>query len=626
MSLTEYINHDAGKINKKRRIHRFIRLLAIGFSLLHLYISTIGSIGTIEFRIIHFIGAVIIIYLLTISDTQSRWSRVSCWVFVGFSIVTGFYILFQYEQMTWRVSYPTVIDFILAIVAFIIALDVTRRTIGWSLPIITLCLLLYGMFGQYIPGQFGHSGYTLQRIVVSNYVTTEGMFGTPLGLMARLIFVFILFGVTLEVSGAGSYFLNIAKSMAGRLIGGPAKMAIIGSGLFGSMSGSAVANTVATGSLTIPLMKRTGYKPHVAAAIEAASSTGGQMVPPIMGAAAFLIGEYTGTSYVVVALSSILPALVYYGSVYTFVHLEARKQGITGLPKSEVPPFWETFKSGYYYFIPVIVIVIMFMLKFSVAFSATIGTVLLIGIMLIKNRGKLSLVLDALEKGAVSAVKISTATICAGIVVGIVAITGVGIKFSGLMIELASGKLFLAVLLVGLASFILGMGLPVVASYIILIVVAGVGLEELGIPLLAAHLLVFWFSQLSNVTPPVALAAYAGAGLASADPMKTGMYACRIAIGLPLIPIMFVYRPMLLGISDASWIEILLHNGIVLLGIIAVIASFQGFLLRKSTVRERLLLFATGICLLINIPWLNLLAGVVLLLLYISQRTKKDLG
>lgn len=596
-----------------------IRIITILFAMVHLFYLTIGTIGTFEFRLLHYVGATLIIYLLVLKELRSKTYKLLVWGVILLTLGSGLYLATEFESMLWRVSNPTTLDYVLAIITFVIVLDITRRTIGWALPLITLAFVLYALLGKYIPGQFGHAGFTLERIMVTNYVTMEGMFGTPLGIMARLIFVFILFGVALEISGAGNYFLNLAKSIAGHLAGGPAKMAVLGSGLFGSMSGSAVANTVATGSLTIPLMKRTGYQPHVAAAIEAAASTGGQMVPPIMGAAAFLISEYTGTPYIHLVVASILPMLIYYGGIYAFVHIEAKKQGIGGLPKEEVPPFWKTFKEGVYYFIPLIVIVTMFALKYSVALAASAGTGILFLIMLIKNRGNFNSILDALDEGTRSAVKVSAASICAGVVVGIVGLTGVGLKFSSLMLGLADGKLFLAILLVGLASFILGMGLPVVAAYIILIVVAGTGLEELGVPLLVAHLMVFWFSQLSNITPPVALAAFAGAGIAGADPMKSGVYACKIALGLPIIPILFAYRPLLVGIEGTTWLTALIHSIIVLLGIIAITGFFQNYLLRKCIAWERITVLLAGLGLLWPNFILNALGLLMLLIICFIQ-------
>lgn len=342
-----------------------IKIVAIVFALLHLYLSTYGVIGSVYFRIIHFTGAAILIYLVLINDQKVEWKKWLQWVLIVLTSMVGLYLALNFNTMIWRVSFPTTLDVIFAGIAFIIVLDITRKTVGWALPIITLTLVGYALLGHYIPGQYGHPGYALERVLMNNYVTLEGMFGTPLAIMARLIFIFILFGVTLEVSGAGNYFLNLAKAIAGRLVGGPAKMAVVASGFFGSMSGSAVANTVATGSLTIPLMKRTGYKPHVAAAIESAASTGGQMVPPIMGAAAFLIAEFTGTPYLTVVIASIIPAILYFATVYAFVHLEAKKYNISGLPKNEIPPLWQTFKTGYYYFIPVIVLISMFVMKYK---------------------------------------------------------------------------------------------------------------------------------------------------------------------------------------------------------------------------------------------------------------------
>ncbi|MFB4161212.1 TRAP transporter permease [Geomicrobium sp. JSM 1781026] len=597
-----------------------IRWFAILFALFHLYEAFFSSVGTFELRVIHFAGAAFLIYLIVLQKSIRAISRVMAVVLAFVSLLLGVYLLIEMTELHWRLSVPLTSDIILGFITLLIIFDITRRTIGWALPIITVAIILYGVLGSYIPGYFGHAGYSIERIAVYNFLSTAGMFGTPIGIMAQLIFIFILFGVSLEVSGAGSYFLKLAKAIAGKLIGGPAKMAVVGSALFGSMSGSAVANTVATGSLTIPLMKRLGYKPHVAAGIEASASTGGQMVPPIMGAAAFLISEYTGTPFLIVAITSVLPVIAYYIAVYSFVHIEAKKQGISGLPKEEIPRFWKTFWEGAHFFLPIVLIVVMFTLGFSVALSAASGTLLLFLIMFIQTRFKVSPLLQALEDGTKSAVNISSATICAGVIVGLISLTGSGLKFSSTMMTFAGTSVFLAILLLAAASFILGMGLPVVAAYIVLVTVAGPSLGELGVPLLITHLMVFWFSQLSNVTPPVALAAYAGAGIAKADPFKTSLYAVRIAIPLPIIPLLFFYRPMLVGIDDVPWWEFGLTYSAVILGLIALVSGLHGYLNQRLTLSLQCLMLGLSVALLVPVYTINLVAGVLFLIIYFLQK------
>ena len=413
-----------------------------------------------------------------------------------------------------------------------------RRSIGPELPIVAIIFLLYAYFGPKLPGLLGHRGYDLRRIIYHTYLTTEGIFGTPLSVSSTYVFLFILFGAFLDKTGVGKFFIDMAFSLTGHMRGGPAKTAVVASCLMGSISGSSVANTVTTGAFTIPLMKRVGYKPHFAGAVEAAASTGGQIMPPVMGAAAFIMAEFTGISYLEIIISAAIPAILYYLAVGTMVHLEACKLGLRGVSRAELPHTRDVLVK-IYLLLPV-VFIIYFLVKgftpFKAAYWGIIGTVL-IGIVdvivnyLLRHEGQINVrqyivnMIDALADGARGSVSVAMACATAGIVVGVVTLTGLGLKVATLIIALAGGNLLLTLFFTMIASIILGMGLPTTAKYIVLATMAAPALTDLGVPLMAAHLFILYFGVIADVTPPVALAAYAGAGIAGANAMQTGFTA-----------------------------------------------------------------------------------------------------
>jgi TRAP transporter 4TM/12TM fusion protein len=463
-----------------------------------------------------------------------------------------------------------------------------------------------------MPGILAHRGYTFDRIIGHLYLGQEGIFGLPLGVAATVVFTFILFGAFLESTGAGKTFIDMAYAVAGRQRGGPAKAAVVASGFMGSVSGSAIANVVTTGAFTIPLMKRLGYSPEEAGGVEAAASTGGQVLPPVMGAGAFLMAEYTGVPYAEIVRLSILPALLYFATVYLFVDLIALKRGMRGIPRSQLPRVRDVLREGWYFLIPLAILVYFLLINVSpnrVGFIATVAILAVSALRWVIRRWLLSPTddaatprasaradtvtgvrgfINAFRVGALNAVPVTIACAVAGIVVGIITLTGLGLKFSALMLAFSGGNLLLALVLLILASLVLGMGLPVTASYIVLAVLAApLLMNEFGIPLLIAHLVIFWYSQDSNVTPPVALAAFAGAGIAQADPMKTALQAWKMAKGLYLIPLFMVYNPELIT-GGETWYYVWTIV-IAFVALLAFAAALEGYLFTRMAWYSRIL-------------------------------------
>ncbi|NLP17550.1 MAG: TRAP transporter permease, partial [Firmicutes bacterium] len=553
----------------------------------------------------------VLVFLLYPISKKSDKSRIPFYDYLlaALGVSIGVYILFNYNQLVLRAGAPTQMDLIMGFFAILLVLEATRRSIGPELPIVAIAFLLYAYFGPMLPGLLGHRGYDLRRIIYHTYLTTEGIFGTPLSVSSTYVFLFILFGAFLDKTGVGKFFIDMAFSLTGHMRGGPAKTAVVASCLMGSISGSSVANTVTTGAFTIPLMKRVGYKPHFAGAVEAAASTGGQIMPPVMGAAAFIMSEFTGIPYLEIIISAAIPALLYYLAVGTMVHFEACKLGLKGVSRSELPQAREVLVK-IYLLLPV-VFIIYFLVKgftpFKAAYWGIIGTVL-IGMVdviveyLLRHKGQINArqyienMIDALADGAKGAVSVAMACATAGIVVGVVTLTGLGLKVATLIITLAGGNLLLTLFFTMIASIILGMGLPTTAKYIVLATMAAPALTQLGVPLMAAHLFILYFGVIADVTPPVALAAYAGAGIAGANAMQTGFTALKLALAGFLIPFVFALSPDLLLIEttavDATFAFISAS-----IGIVALAAAVENFLLTYCKFYERILLLAAALAL-----------------------------
>ncbi|MFC3853555.1 TRAP transporter permease [Salinispirillum marinum] len=518
-------------------------------------------------------------------------------ILAAVTALTVVYWISQFEALNYRAGAENEVDKLVSVFGLILALEVCRRVLGWSITLIGIGMICFALFGPYLPDIIAHRGFRVERLATALFITTNGVFGVMATVLATYVILFIFFGAFLQKSGAGKFFIELPLAIAGRSVGGPAKVAVLSSALFGSVSGSAIANTVSSGAFTIPMMKRAGYKPHVAGAIEPAASIGGMFLPPIMGAGGFLMAELTGIPYSKIMLYSVGPAFLYFLSIYFMVHFEAKRTGLTGLPEDEIPDWREVLKTGWYFAIPLVIITWLLLSGRSAGNAAFWATLSCIAVSWVHRDTRMGPkeIWDAIQTGARNTLIVGATIGVIGIIVGTISLTGMGLKFSDLIISMAGGSLILALLLVGLASLVLGMGVPVTAAYLIIAVLAVPALGELGVSIIAAHMIVYWLSQDSNITPPVCVAAYAGAAIAGADPWKTGWTSFRFAKMLYVMPILFAYVPAIL-LDGTAW-EIIQAFVSATLGTIAFGAFAMGYLRYKTNVLTWLLLGAATVLL-----------------------------
>ncbi|KJS00924.1 MAG: C4-dicarboxylate ABC transporter permease [Desulfobulbaceae bacterium BRH_c16a] len=459
-----------------------------------------------------------------------------------------YYWLSQFEALNWRAGAENELDSLISITGILISFEVCRRVLGWSMTIIGALMVAFAYFGPVLPDLLAHRGFSFERICNALFLTTNGVFGVMANVLATYVILFIFFGAFLQKSGAGRFFIDLPLALAGRSTGGPAKVAVIASALFGSVSGSAIANTVSTGAFTIPLMKRAGFRPHVAGAIEPAASIGGMFLPPVMGAGGFLMAELTGLPYSYIMLISVGPALLYFFSVFCMIHFEAKKLNIVGILDDEFPRWQEVLRTGWYFALPLIIITILMLVGRSPGFAAFWATISCIVVSWIKKETRMGPkeIWEATLTGARNTLLIGATVGVIGVIVGVISLTGMGLKFSDLIIGLAGNSLLLAIILIALASLVLGMGVPVTASYLIVAVLAVPALGVFGVAPIVAHQIVYWLSQDSNITPPVCVAAYAGAAIAGSDPWKTGWTSFKFAKLLYVMPLLFAFTPSIL--------------------------------------------------------------------------------
>ncbi|MDY0211810.1 MAG: TRAP transporter fused permease subunit [Desulfuromonadaceae bacterium] len=480
-----------------------------------------------------------------------RWENLPTTSDVLFALVAAgvvYYWLSQFEALNWRAGAENELDALISITGILISFEVCRRVLGWSMTFIGMAMIVFAYFGPYMPELLAHRGFSLERICNALFLTTNGVFGVMAEVLATYVILFIFFGAFLHKSGAGRFFIDLPLALAGRSTGGPAKVAVIASALFGSVSGSAIANTVSTGAFTIPLMKRAGFRPHIAGAIEPAASIGGMFLPPIMGAGGFLMAELTGKPYSYIMLISVGPALMYFFSVFCVIHFEAKKLNIVGIQDEEFPHWRTVLKNDWYYAMPLIIITVLMMMGHSPGFAAFWATISCVVMSWVKKETRMGPreIWEAIQTGARNTLIIGATVGVIGVIVGTISLTGMGLKFSDLIIAMAGNSLLLALLLIALASLVLGMGVPVTASYLIVAVLAVPALGTLGVGVIAAHQIVYWLSQDSNITPPVCVAAYAGAAIAGSDPWKTGWTSFRFAKMLYVMPLLFAFTPSIL--------------------------------------------------------------------------------
>ncbi|HXZ35862.1 MAG TPA: TRAP transporter permease [Thermodesulfobacteriota bacterium] len=603
-----------------------VKIIAIGFSLFQLYTALFGVLEAQIQRPTHLMFALALIYLLYPTSGKSK-IQVKVHPFdLSLAILScglGLYSILNYETLMESAGIYSDVDFIMGILGIVLTLEATRRIVGLPIVIIAVGFLLYAYLGPYFPGFLGHRGYGLKRMVTHMWFTTEGIMGIPLGVSATFIFLFILFGSFLTSTGIMDFFMDIANAVAGWASGGPAKVAVIASAFEGTVSGSSVANTVGSGSFTIPMMKRLGYRPEFAGAVEAAASTGGQIMPPVMGAAAFLMAEFINMPYVEIAKAAAIPALLYFTGVWVVVHFEAKKYGLKGLPREQLPKLMKIAKERSYLILPLIGI-IYFLVEGSTPMRAALaglGLCIAVGMVRKTTRLNLSKFLETLESGARGALGVAAACATAGIIVGVVTLTGLGLKMGDGLIALAGGMLILTLAFTMITSLILGMGAPTTANYVITSTIAAPALIKLGVPILAAHMFAFYFGIIADLTPPVALAAFAGAAIARANPFKTGVIATKLAIAAFLVPYIFVYNPSLLLIK-ATPIEIAQMILTAIIGMIGLGAAVEGWYWTHMSWWERIASFASGL-LLIDPGTLTDIIGVCILGLITAIQYRK---
>lgn len=655
----------------------FFGLLA--FSVYQLYFTVVTRLPAQIHRPIHLGFALALIFLLFPATKKLRDKGKLSWIDYVLSLLgvgVGLYWPLQYDELVVRASSINQTDFYVGVLAVILVLEATRRAVGLPITIIASLFLAYAYWGRQMPGFLKHRGVDLDNLVQSMYFTTEGILGTPLAVSATFIFLFLLFGSFLVQTGVGQYFNDLAVTIAGKRTGGPAKVAIFSSALQGTISGSSVANVVTSGSFTIPMMKKLGYRKEFSGGVEAAASTGGQLMPPIMGAAAFLMIEFIGIDYWSIAKAAAIPAILYFSGVYIMTHFEAKRNGLEGLNKEDLPDKREVFKK-LYLLLPLVAIVFFLASGLSVIMAAFLGilTTMLVGLLrperfrklyiatfvvgaigypilqlviagglpgsLIQSAfvgaailtilvsylfdGNFSDTVNALVDGARTALGVVAATAAAGIIVGVVTKTGLGLKLANSLVALANEQLLLTLFFTMIAAIILGMGSPTTANYVITSTIAAPAIILLGVQDLPAHLFVFYFGIVADITPPVALAAFAASGVSGGEPIRTGVNAAKLAIAAFIIPYMFVLQPQLLMIDttipEVIWVLFTATTGMISIG-----AGMIGYWYRKTYWIERILAIAGGLAL-IYPGWPSDTAGLVMFGLLIGAQFmfKRDL-
>ena len=577
-----------------------ITVLCLAMTIFQFYMAGFGHMSHSKQRAIHLAFVLILVFLIFPARKKSdinKGTNVFDWLFGVAGMVSCLYIAITWDTLLLRGGAVNSYDYVFGVILVITIIEGARRAQGLALPIISIIGLAYGFLGPYLPGALQHRGVSIRRIIQTLYLSGEGIWGMPLGTSCTYVFLFIMFGVFLAETGLSKYLTDLALSVAGSKPGGPAKMAVLSSGFMGMISGSAVANVVTTGAFSIPLMKKMGYKPYFAGAVEAVASTGGQIMPPVMASAAFIMAEMLGVSYRSIIIAAFIPAVLYYLACWIAVDLEARKHNLLGLPKDQLPNGWEGTKQYWHLLIPVFFLVILIMSNFATYYAAFYSIVLLLIASSFRKHTRLNLknLVIAVEKGVKQAISIGVATAIVGIFVGMVNLTGIGMQLSNMILYLSQNNLILTLVFTMIACFILGMGLPTSAAYIVAGTVAPVAMIKLGVPPMNAHLFVFYFACLSNITPPVALAAYAGAGLAGANPNKVGWTAVKLGLTGFIVPFMFIYSPALL--MDGPILQVIWGFITASIGVFCLCVSVEGFWKVGAPVYVRIMLFAAALLL-----------------------------
>ena len=598
-------SHAKGTIDTNRSyFNLLVSVIAWSMAAFHIYTGIFGIFESVLQRSTHICFAMILVFLLDDAKGNKRKGALPPWydwVLIGLVLASVGYVIANAEEIASHYAYVTPLStyaIIAGCVGTLLLLEAARRDMGKALPIIAIIFLSYIFIGPYLPGILSHQGFTIMWAVDHIFYTTEGIWGIPAGVSATFIVMFIIFAAFLEQSKGGDFFIDLALGIFGRARGGPAKAAVFASGFMGMLSGSAVANVVTTGAFTIPLMQRLGYTPRFAGAVESVASSGGQLMPPIMGAAAFIIAEFLGTPYIEVAAAAAVPAFLYYFSAFAMVHFESLRIDLKGMDAESLPNVRKTLIYGFQFIIPVAILVYLLVRGQSPMRAGLWAIVVTIVVSFIRKNTMMTpkRILSALEGGAKGAVQVGIACATAGIIIGVLTLTGLGMRFNSIILYISQGSLLLTLILTMLTSLLLGMGLPTVAAYIIQVsLTVPVLTQNFGVNPLAAHLFIFYFAIISAITPPVALAAYAAAGISKADPLKTAITAVRLGLAAFIVPYMFVYAPQLLLVGSTS--QVILATVSAMFGVVSLAGGVVGWFAKRANMLERIIMIIAALAL-----------------------------
>ncbi|MCW5687602.1 MAG: TRAP transporter permease [Pseudolabrys sp.] len=577
-----------------RTVHFAIAAIACAMVVYHMWAIGVGSPEAVWFRGTHLLFAMVLTFLLfRRSGESSEAPTILDYVLLLVGVTPILYLFINYDYVVNRIFYVddlTIADMVMGVLMIVLLMEAVRRVLGWALPLTSIIFLGYSLLIADIEPQ---------RLLDQLYMTTEGIFGIPLSVSATYVLIFVVFGTFMERTGTGQLFMDFATGLTGHQTGGPGKVAVVSSSLFGAISGSAVANVMVTGQISIPLMKRTGFKPPFAGAVEAVASTGGQIMPPIMGAAAFVMAEFLGVSYGTVVIWAIIPALLYYVACFSAVHFEAKRLGLVGLPRAELPKLGDVIRSNGHLFLPVVVILVMLYSGFSAPMAALVGTLSCFPVAALRKHTRVYVTVDnvigAMIDGAKNTLSVALACAAAGIIVGVVTITGLGIVFTQFVVHLSQDMLLPALMLTMIAGMILGMGIPTTPAYIIMTALLVPAIVKLGVAVPAAHMFAFYFAILSAITPPVALAVFAAAGIAKSDLWSTGWAAVKIGAAGFIVPYMFVFEPSLLMIGP--WQTVLASSVSAIVGVLLFSGGLHGYFITATSLWQRTALIVGGLLL-----------------------------
>ncbi|MCM3113206.1 TRAP transporter permease [Lederbergia lenta] len=629
-SPTELMEKADSEFRTKEYVGKFAKVvtgIAVIWSTFQIFSAGAGVFDAMTLRGWHLLFLLVMTFLLYPATKKAKrkigYPSLFDAICILLSIISIGYLLFNYKAIVLRGGFLLTPDYIFGAIGILIIFEAARRVVG-NLAILALIFLLYNFIGPWIPGIFGHSGFSITRIVDYIFWGSEGVFGIAIGVSATFVFLFILFGAFLNRSGFSQFINDLALTIAGRSPGGPAKVAVIASALMGMINGSAIANVATTGTLTIPLMKKNGYKAHFAAAVEAVASTGGQFAPPIMGAAGFVMAEYLGVPYTTVMIAVIIPAILYYLALIMVVHFEAKQLGLKGLSRENIPKAMEVIKKQGHLSLPLFVLLGLLFTGFTPLYAAVFSIIACVVASWFRKETRMRLkdIILALEEGAKGAVGVAVACAIIGVIIGTVSLTGLGLNFGYTVMNYTNDNIFFAAFLVMLMSIILGMGVPGVAAYVIVATVGTPVLIDLGVAPLAAHMFVLFYACLSNITPPVALASYVAAGIAGTNQHKVSMTAVKLGITGFILPFFFIFEPALL-IGEASYAKSIMPGLTAAVGVVSLAAGLQGWLLMRASMLQRVLLVIVGLLMIAPDFMTDYIGIALLIVVFVWQSVMK---